>query len=110
MFEQNTIIKSSADAEAWLRAVVEAYGSFDVVSFPVDCAEIVEHFARAGVAITINDANSFWNAHSDNQQSGWVTLATDCVAALDWLVEDIESGACQVSSLKPLRGTVRVTN
>lgn len=109
MFEKNAIIKSSALAEAWLRAIVKAYGSFGVISFPEDCAEFVRHFDRAGVTISITDADCFWNAHSDNQASGWVTLVEDCVAALDWLAEDIESGVCQVRSLKPLRGTVKVT-
>lgn len=109
MFEQNAIIKSSALAEAWLQAIVNAYGSFGVISFPDDCAEIVRHFDRAGVTITITDADSFWNAYSDSQGSGWVTLAEDSVAALDWLAEDIESGVCTVRSLKPLQGTVKVT-
>lgn len=108
MFEQNTIIKSSALAQAWLRAVVNAYGNFDVISYPDDCTEIVRHFARAGVSITVKDADSFWNAHSQNLGAGWLTLAGDCVTALDWLAEDIVKGVCQVECLEPLRGTVQV--
>lgn len=106
MFEQNTIIKTPAAAEAWLRAIVEAYGSGGFVSFPKDCEEIVEHFAKVGVQISIDDANSFWNANSENLQSGWVGLSIDCVAALDSLAEDIESGCCLLPRLDALRGTV----
>lgn len=108
MFEENTIIKSPALADAWLRAIVNAYGTFDVISYPDDCAEIVRHFERIGVPITISDADSFWSAHSQNLAAGWLTLAQDCVASLDWLVEDIEAGVCQVECLESLRGTVNV--
>jgi len=108
MFEQNRIIKSSAQAEAWLRAVVLAYGEFAVLNFVEDCEEIVRHFAEAGVSITANEAYSFWNAYSESMSAGWIALFGDSIAALDCLVEDIESGACQVNCLNRLRGTVSI--
>lgn len=104
MYEQNSIIKTPALAKKWVEAIVSAYGKSDVVSYPSDCAEIVRHFESDGVFITISDANSFWNAHSENLSSGWLTLAQDCVAALDMLVEDIEAGNSKVSSLSQLQG------
>jgi hypothetical protein len=106
MYENNTIIRSPALAEAWIKAIVAAYGGSDFVSYPSDCAEIVRHFDSDGVAITISEANSFWSAHSENLSSGWVVIAQDCVAALDMLAEDIEAGYCKVSSLAALRGAV----
>jgi len=109
MFDQYTIVKSSTLANAWLRAIVAAYGHFDVISYPDDCAEIVEQFARAGVAITTKDANSFWNAYSDHMSAGWMVMCADSIAALDRLAEDIEAGACGVRSLASLRGAIQAS-
>jgi hypothetical protein len=110
MFEQYKFIKSTALANAWLRSIVDAYGHFDVISYPDDCAELVEQFARAGVTITTNDANSFWNAYSDNMSAGWMVMCADPVAALDGLVADIEDGCCYVDCLVPLRGAIQNTD
>lgn len=109
MFEQNSIIKSPKLAEAWLRAVVAVEGTGWHMSYPEDCAEIVEHFRRVGVTISADEANSFWNAYSESVQAGWVGLSVDCVAALDALAEEIEEGSCFVERLQALRGTVKVT-
>lgn len=107
MFEQYTIIKTTAQAEAWLRAVVQAEGKYDSVCYPEDCEKIVEHFARVGVAITADEANSFWSAYSSSMQSVWIVLTRDCVAALDALVEEIENGECEEKPLQALKGTVK---
>ncbi|WP_434716357.1 hypothetical protein [Paraburkholderia sp. A3RO-2L] len=106
MFEGFTIIKSREQTDAWLRAVVAANGGPAHVSYPDDCARIVQHFSRVGVAISAEEAASFWDAYSDSLQSGWIVLSRDCVAALDGLAEEIEKGWCAVASLQALKGTV----
>lgn len=105
MFEQYAAFKSPGQVKAWLQAIVEANGPA-YPSFPDDCAVIVEHFAKVGVSITAEEAASFWDAYSESLQSGWITLAKDCVAALDGLVEEIEGGSCLVECLAGLQGTV----
>lgn len=108
MFEQNVIIKSTAQAGAWIKAVVTAAGGptepHDAER--ADCTEIVAHFANAGVVITEQEANTFWDRYSSSMQAGWLVLSQDCVAALDALAEDIEAGTCAVQCLRALRGTI----
>ncbi|UEC05499.1 hypothetical protein [Burkholderia vietnamiensis] len=106
MFEGFAIINSSREADAWLRAVVAANGGPARVSYPDDCARIVQHFSRVGVSISAEEAASFWDAYSDSLQSGWIVLSRDCVAALDGLAEEIEKGWCMVERLQALKGTV----
>jgi hypothetical protein len=106
MFEEFTIIKTTKQAEAWLQAVVTANGGPAHVSYPEDCARIVQHFSRVGVSTSVEEAASFWDAYSESLQSGWIVLSRDCVAALDGLADEIEKGWCGVESLQALKGTV----
>jgi hypothetical protein len=106
MFEEDSVIKSTAQAEAWVRAVIAANHGPAHVSYPEDCARIVQHFASVGVSISAEEAASFWDAYSDSLQSGWIVLSRDCVAALDGLAEEIEKGWCSVESLQALKGTI----
>jgi hypothetical protein len=108
--QQNVIVRTSAVAAAWLEAIVSATGG---ELSPVndaegdDCAEIVRHFAEAGVTIRIEQANAFWLAYSATLCAGWLGLPVSSVAALDGLVEEIEKGWCQDARLNALKGTVR---
>lgn len=108
--QQNVIVRTPAVAAAWLEAIVLATGG---ELSPVndaeggDCAEIVRHFAEAGVALRIEQANAFWLAYSANLCAGWLGVPVNSVAALDGLVEEIEKGWCQDARLNALKGTVR---
>lgn len=107
MFEQTIVIKSAADIESWIRAIVLSVRAGKHVSHPDDCADIVKHLAAAGARISLPEASGFWEAYSMSVGARWASSRVDCIAALDSLADEIENGWCTVPNLRPLRGRVR---
>ena len=105
MFDGYRFIKSAADAQGWARAIIERNGGLtDYISWPDDVAVIIQHFQRIGVTLTPQEAQALWDAYSEKDCAGWVGPAVDCVAGLDWIIEEIENGSCRLHSLLGLRG------
>lgn len=105
MFDGYRFIKSAADAQGWARAIIERNGGLsEHVSYPDDVAVIVEHFHRVGATLTPQEAQALWHAYSEKDCAGWVGPAVDCVAGLDWIIEEIEDRSCRLHSLLELRG------
>lgn len=105
MFDGYRFIKSAADAQGWARAIIERNGGLrEHVSYPDDVAVIVEHFHRVGATLTPQEAQALWYAYSEKDCAGWVGPAVDCVAGLDWIIEEIEDRSCRLHSLPGLRG------
>lgn len=105
MFDDYRFIKSAADAQGWARAIIERDGVLtDYISWPDDVAVIIQHFQRIGVTLTPQEAQALWGTYSEKDCAGWVGPAVDCVAGLDWIIEEIEDGWCRLDSLRGLRG------
>ena len=87
-------LTSAEDVRAWVDALVAVEGGVrDLVSYPEDCAVIIGHFARVGVALTPGEAQAVWDVYSAKDCAGWVGPAGDCVAGLDWVVDEIKGGS-----------------
>lgn len=98
-------IHSAAQAEAWVREIVRRNGGTrEHISYPEDVAIVVRHFRDIGATITPEEAQALWEAYSEKDHAGWVGPASDCVAGLDWTIEQIEDGTIAIRELARLKG------